>query len=114
MRSDQGSQFDRQITFAHVAETSEQARQDVKFGLEDFTRYFSEVATFPIIPPDVTSDPAEYLVSSGLACIGNRPLSAPVADHILARALRSFGMQSFESCRLSHAMRMPSPATRPL
>ena len=60
----------RIVTFAHVAETSEQARQDVKFGLEDFTRYFSEVATFPIIPPDVTSDPAEYLVSSGLACIG--------------------------------------------
>ena len=44
--------------------------RDVKFGLEDFKRYFTEVATFPIIPPDITSDPAEYLVSSGLACIG--------------------------------------------
>src|SRR5260370_30144204 len=60
----------RIITFAHVAETSKQAREDVKFGLEDFTRYFREVATFPIIPPDVTSDPTEYLISSGLACIG--------------------------------------------
>ena len=48
----------------------EQARQDVRFGLDDFRRYFTEVATFPIIPPDVTGDPAEYLVSSGLACIG--------------------------------------------
>jgi limonene 1,2-monooxygenase len=53
-----------------VAETREQARADMKFGLDDFNRYFSEVATFPIIPPDVTGDPAEYLVSSGLACIG--------------------------------------------
>jgi limonene 1,2-monooxygenase len=60
----------RIVTFAHVAETREQAHRDVKFGLEDFKRYFSEVATFPIIPPDVTGDPAEYLVSSGLACIG--------------------------------------------
>jgi limonene 1,2-monooxygenase len=60
----------RIVTFAHVAETREQARADVKFGLDDFNRYFSEVATFPIIPPDVTGDPAEYLVSSGLACIG--------------------------------------------
>ncbi len=60
----------RIVTFAHVAETREQARQDVKFGLEDFRRYFSEVATFPIIPPDVTGDPAEWLVSSGLAAIG--------------------------------------------
>src|SRR5262249_58606981 len=60
----------RIVTFAHVAETSKQAREDVKFGLEDFTRYFSEVATFPIIPPAVRSDPTEHLISSGLACIG--------------------------------------------
>ena len=60
----------RIVTFAHVAETREQALADVKFGLADFNRYFSEVATFPIIPPDVTGDPAEYLTTSGLACIG--------------------------------------------
>jgi len=56
---------------AHAtAAQSERARQDVKFGLEDFKRYFNEVATFPIIPPDIATDAAEYLVSSGLACIG--------------------------------------------
>src|SRR4051812_22768394 len=60
----------RIVTFAHVAETREDAHADVTFGLEDFARYFREVATFPIIPPDVIGDPAEYLVSSGLACIG--------------------------------------------
>jgi limonene 1,2-monooxygenase len=60
----------RIVTFAHVAETREQAYDDVKFGLENFKRYFSEVATFPIIPSDVTGDPVEYLVSTGLACIG--------------------------------------------
>jgi limonene 1,2-monooxygenase len=60
----------RIVTFAHVAETREQARSDVGFGLEAFRRYFTDVATFPIIPPDVTGDPAEYLMSTGLACIG--------------------------------------------
>jgi limonene 1,2-monooxygenase len=60
----------RIVTFAHVAETTEQARRDVNFGLEAYRRYFAEVATFPIIPPEVSGDPAEYLVSSGLACIG--------------------------------------------
>ena len=60
----------RIVTFAHVAETREQARADMKFGLEDFMRYFAQVATFPIIPPDVTGDPADYLTSRGLACIG--------------------------------------------
>ena len=60
----------RIVTFAHVAETREQARADVKFGLDDFKRYFAEVATFPIVPPEVTGDPADYLTSSGIACIG--------------------------------------------
>jgi len=60
----------RIVTFAHVAETREQARKDVAFGLNDFNRYFSEVATFPIIPPGIDADPADYLVNSGLACIG--------------------------------------------
>jgi len=60
----------RIVTFAHVAETVEQARADVKFGLENFRRYFAEVATFPIVPPEVTGDPSEFLVSTGLACIG--------------------------------------------
>jgi limonene 1,2-monooxygenase len=53
-----------------VAETREQARADMQFGLDDFKRYFAEVATFPIVPPDITGDPAEYLISSGVACIG--------------------------------------------
>jgi limonene 1,2-monooxygenase len=60
----------RIVTFAHVAETREQARADMQFGLDDFKRYFAEVATFPIVPPDITGDPAEYLISSGVACIG--------------------------------------------
>jgi limonene 1,2-monooxygenase len=60
----------RIVTFAHVAETREQARADVKFGLDDFRRYFAEVATFPIVPPDLSGDPADYLIASGLACIG--------------------------------------------
>ena len=59
----------RIVTFAHVAETREQAHADVKFGLENFKRYFSEVATFPIIPPDV-GDPLNFLVETGTACIG--------------------------------------------
>jgi limonene 1,2-monooxygenase len=59
----------RIVTFAHVAETREKARADMAYGLADFARYFTDVATFPIIPPDV-GDPVEFLTSSGLACIG--------------------------------------------
>ena len=59
----------RIVTFAHVAESREQARRDMAFGLDDFARYFRDVATFPIIPRDVT-DPIEFLTGEGLACIG--------------------------------------------
>jgi limonene 1,2-monooxygenase len=59
----------RIVTFAHVAETREKARADMAYGLADFARYFTDVATFPIIPPDV-ADPVEFLTTSGLACIG--------------------------------------------
>ena len=59
----------RIVTFAHVAETREKARADVAYGMADFCRYFTDVATFPIIPPDV-KDPVEHLTSTGLACIG--------------------------------------------
>jgi limonene 1,2-monooxygenase len=59
----------RIVTFAHVAETREKARADMAYGLADFNRYFTDVATFPIIPPDI-ADPVEFLTQSGLACIG--------------------------------------------
>ncbi len=59
----------RITTFAHVAETREKARADMAYGLEKFARYFTDVATFPVIPPGI-ADPVEYLTSLGLACIG--------------------------------------------
>ena len=40
-----------------------------KFGLEEWAKYFREVATFPIVPPDIT-DPVEYLTENQMAVIG--------------------------------------------
>ena len=59
----------RIVTFCHIAATREQARKDVEFGLADYCKYFTDVATFPIIPAGI-SDPFEYLTGQGLACIG--------------------------------------------
>jgi limonene 1,2-monooxygenase len=59
----------RIVTFAHVSTSREQARKDVEFGLADFARYFTEVATFPIIPAGI-ENPCDYLIDEGLACIG--------------------------------------------
>ena len=59
----------RVVGLFHIAETREQARQNVRFGVQAFANYFRDVATFPIIPPDV-GDPVEWLIESGTGCIG--------------------------------------------
>ena len=59
----------RMVTLMHIAETREQAKKNVEFGLNRFRDYFSDVATFPIVPAGVT-DPYAYLTESGTACIG--------------------------------------------
>jgi len=59
----------RLVTLMHIAETREKARENVKFGLAAFARYFREVATFPIVPPDIESA-YEYLLENKMAVIG--------------------------------------------
>lgn len=53
----------------HIAETREQAREDVRFGLENWLYYFREVAALPLAPAD-GSDPVDVLIASGMAVIG--------------------------------------------
>ena len=59
----------RVVTLAHIAETREQALENVKFGIEQFARYFREIATFPIVPDNI-HNAAEYLMDNNMACIG--------------------------------------------
>ncbi len=59
----------RLVTLMHVAETREKARENVKYGLDHFCDYFRDVATFPIVPGDIT-DRYQYMVESGMACVG--------------------------------------------
>ena len=59
----------RLVTLFHIAETREKARQNVRHGIAAFRDYFSNISTFPIVPPDA-GDPVEFLSSSGSACIG--------------------------------------------
>ena len=52
----------------HIAETREQARAEVRYGIEEFVRYYKEVAALPIVPPGV--DPVDAFVESKFAVIG--------------------------------------------
>jgi limonene 1,2-monooxygenase len=73
----------RLVSLYHVAETREKALENVRFGLDAFARYFTDVATFPIIPPDA-GDPVEYLRKSGMGCIGTPDDAIRHVERLLA------------------------------
>ena len=72
----------RVVTLMHIAETREQAKKNVKFGLKAFADYFREIATFPIIPPDVPDD-FDWLIETGTACIGTPDDAIAYIDKLL-------------------------------
>lgn len=70
---DSGKTIDRSqwrlVGPVHIAETREKARENVRFGLEQWLYYFREVAALPLAPTD-GSDPVDALIASGMAVIG--------------------------------------------
>ena len=61
----------RLVAPMHIAETREQARADVKFGLAAWGRYFREIAALPLVPEGGTiEDAIEAMIASGMAVIG--------------------------------------------
>jgi len=53
----------------HIAETREQARKDVEFGLEKWIYYFTHVANLPLVP-EGAADPVQALLDTGMAVVG--------------------------------------------
>lgn len=59
----------RVVTLAHIADTREQAIENVKFGLDKWAQYFREIATFPIVPAEI-DNAVDYLIDNNMAVIG--------------------------------------------
>ena len=60
----------RVVTLAHIARSKEQAKENVKHGLDLWAQYFREIATFPIVPADI-DDAYGYLTENSMAVIGD-------------------------------------------
>ncbi len=73
----------RVVGLFHIAETREQARRNVQFGVEAFAQYFRDVATFPIIPGDV-GDATEWLIETGTGCIGTPDDAIAYVERLMA------------------------------
>lgn len=54
----------------HIANTREQARADVRFGLNEYLTYFREVAALPMAPKEPGVDPVDAMIATGMAVIG--------------------------------------------
>ncbi|QLL05244.1 LLM class flavin-dependent oxidoreductase [Mycobacterium vicinigordonae] len=56
----------------HIAETDEQARADVKFGIEPWFRYFQKIAAFPqmTMPGDHLDEMIDMINANGAGVIG--------------------------------------------
>lgn len=60
----------RMVGPMYVAETREKARDDVKFGLQNWLKYFQEVGALPLAPAGDPDKAVDALIKSGLAVIG--------------------------------------------
>lgn len=72
----------------HIAETREQARADVAFGLEKWIYYFTHVAALPLAVEE--GDPVDAMIARGMAVIGT-PEDAIAQIERLQRQSGGFG-----------------------
>jgi limonene 1,2-monooxygenase len=70
----------------HVAESREQARADVRFGLQSWLRYFREVAALPLAPGGDLEGAIDALLESGLAVIGDPDDAAAQLERLEAQS----------------------------
>jgi len=73
----------------HIAETREQAMEDIRFGLEKWIFYFREIANLPIVPEG--DDPVKAMVDTGLAVIGTPEDAANRIQQLVDQSDGGFG-----------------------
>jgi limonene 1,2-monooxygenase len=71
----------RVVSLLHIAPTREQALRNVEFGLPAWAKYLREIATFPIVPPEIT-DPIRYLIDNKMAVIGTPDDAIAYIEHL--------------------------------
>ena len=52
----------------HIAETREQALEEVRYGIDDWIYYYTEVANIPVVEKGI--DPVDAVMKTGMAVIG--------------------------------------------
>lgn len=71
----------------HIAETEEQARKDVAFGLVQWVDYFERVAALPLAPNTLDPDKmVDALMETGFAVIGTPDMAAAQIERLVEQS----------------------------
>jgi limonene 1,2-monooxygenase len=71
----------------HLAETEEQARRDVAFGLVQWVDYFERVAALPLAPNTLDPDKmVDALMETGFAVIGTPDMAAAQIERLIEQS----------------------------
>ncbi|CAM4319505.1 Limonene 1,2-monooxygenase [Mycobacterium basiliense] len=104
-----GVQVDRKdwtlVAPFHIAETDEQARADVKFGIEHWFRYFQKVAAFPqmTMPGEQLDEMIDIINENGTGVIGT-------PERARAQAQRVWDQSGGFGCMLQMGHEWANPA----
>ena len=67
----------------HLAESREQARKDVEYGLQKWIGYANDIVPAPNTPPRGLADPAGWMVENERAIIGTPDDALGKIEHML-------------------------------
>jgi limonene 1,2-monooxygenase len=81
----------RLVCQVHVAETKEQAYEDVGYGLDAYFDYFRRVAALPMIPEGVEGHPADLLNNTGAGVVGSPDDLIEFIDMLVEQSNGGFG-----------------------
>lgn len=82
----------RLVGLMHLAETDEEARRDVEYGIEQWFRYFQHVAAFPQMAVDGGDiDEMVAFVNGGLGVIGTPDKAVKQIEELLDQSNGGFG-----------------------
>ena len=83
----------RLVGLCHVAETAEQARRDVEYGIEHWFHYFQSIAAFPqmAMPGDNAGEMIDFINDSGFGAIGTPDMVKAQIDRLWDQSNGGFG-----------------------
>lgn len=83
----------RLVGMVHVADTMEQARRDVEYGIEQWFHYFQDVAAFPQMAVNGANakEMIDFVNDSGLGAIGTPEMCRAQIDRLWKQSNGGFG-----------------------